>query len=98
MYPTSAMYCNVMVHMYMLQSMLNSLEGELQQLKDNNLHQKKRAMEMMLSLLKDLGEIGAVVGGNAAEFKVCIIPRQELSDILECTILTLRYIDIPSEM
>ena len=25
---------------------------------------------MMVSLLKDLGEVGAVVGGTAAEFKV----------------------------
>ena len=27
-------------------------------------------MEMMISLLKDLGEIGAVVGGNSNEFKI----------------------------
>jgi hypothetical protein len=26
---------------------------------------------MMMSLLKELGEIGMVIGGNAAEFKVC---------------------------
>jgi len=50
-------------------SLVNNLETELQQSKDNNLHQKKRIMEMMMSLLKDLSEIGTVVGGNVAEFK-----------------------------
>ena len=49
---------------------INNMEGDLQQLKDNSLHQKKRVMEMMMSLLKDMGEIGVVIGGNAAEFKV----------------------------
>ena len=53
-----------------LQSVINSLEADLSQAKDNNLHQKKRAMEMMMSLLKDLSDIGSVVGGNAADFKV----------------------------
>ena len=51
--------------------MMNSLEAEVQQMKDNNLHQKKRTLEMMMSLLKDLSEIGSVIGGNSSEFKVC---------------------------
>lgn len=48
---------------------LNSLQSELESLKDSSLHQKKRVTDMMISLLKDLGDIGAVIGGNAAENK-----------------------------
>ena len=53
------------------QSSLNNLQAEVQQLKDNSLHSKKRVFEMMMSLLKDLGDIGTVVGGS--EFKVCVV-------------------------
>ncbi len=49
---------------------MNNLQAEVQQLKDNSLHSKKRVFEMMMSLLKDLGDIGSVVGGNTSEFKV----------------------------
>ena len=49
---------------------MNNLQAEVQQLKDNSLHSKKRVFEMMMSLLKDLGDIGTVVGGNTSEFKV----------------------------
>ena len=55
---------------YFLQASLNNLQAEVQQLKDNSVHSKKRVFEMMMSLLKDLGDIGTVVGGNASEFKV----------------------------
>ena len=34
-------------------------------------HQRRRVTEMMTSLLKDLGEIGGVLGGNTADIKVC---------------------------
>ncbi|KAL8587065.1 hypothetical protein ACOMHN_023455 [Nucella lapillus] len=50
-------------------SKLNSLQSELESLKDSSLHQKKRVTDMMVSLLKDLGDIGAVIGGSAAENK-----------------------------
>ncbi|OCT73907.1 kinesin-1 heavy chain [Xenopus laevis] len=43
---------------------LSSLDSELQKLKEMTNHQKKRATEMMTSLLKDLAEIGFAVGGN----------------------------------
>ena len=36
------------------------MEGEVHQLKDNLLHQRKRAAENMMSLLKDLNEIGTM--------------------------------------
>lgn len=51
------------------------LQGELDQLRDSTLHQRKRVTEMMMSLLKDLGDIGTIVGGNAAETKVWFITK-----------------------
>ncbi|XP_048366683.1 kinesin-1 heavy chain [Sphaerodactylus townsendi] len=43
---------------------LTSIDAELQKLKEMTNHQKKRATEMMASLLKDLAEIGIAVGNN----------------------------------
>lgn len=48
---------------------LNNVTNELQQLKDNSLHQKKRMTEMLTNLLKDLGEIGIVLGGNVSDIR-----------------------------
>ncbi|KAL3216859.1 hypothetical protein MRX96_032740 [Rhipicephalus microplus] len=48
---------------------LNSAQNELQQMKDHSVHQKKRTTEMLTSLLKDLAEIGIVLGGPAGEAK-----------------------------
>eukprot|EP00064_Thunnus_orientalis_P020124 superscaffoldBa00005373_g20256 len=46
------------------ESILSSLDSELQKLKEMSNHQKKRVTEMMSSLLKDLAEIGIAVGSN----------------------------------
>ncbi|XP_043397375.1 kinesin-1 heavy chain isoform X2 [Chelonia mydas] len=46
---------------------LASIDAELQKLKEMTNHQKKRATEMMASLLKDLAEIGIAVGNNDAK-------------------------------
>uniref|UniRef100_A0A0B7AFD1 Kinesin-like protein n=1 Tax=Arion vulgaris TaxID=1028688 RepID=A0A0B7AFD1_9EUPU len=48
---------------------ISSIQAELEVLRDSSTHQKKRVVEMMSSLLKDLGDIGAVIGGNTAENK-----------------------------
>ncbi|KAG1664913.1 Kinesin heavy chain [Nymphon striatum] len=48
---------------------LNNTQNELQGIKDSTLHQRKRVTEMLTNLLKDLGEVGVVVGGSAAEIK-----------------------------
>lgn len=48
---------------------LNTAQNELQQMRDHSVHQKKRTTEMLTSLLKDLGEIGVVLGGNNADIK-----------------------------
>ncbi|PRD22634.1 UNVERIFIED_CONTAM: Kinesin heavy chain [Trichonephila clavipes] len=50
-------------------SQLNTAQNELQQMKDNTLHQRKRVTEMLTSLLKDLGEVGHVLGNNTVETK-----------------------------
>ncbi|XP_034949433.1 kinesin heavy chain isoform X1 [Chelonus insularis] len=46
------------------QTALNSTTSELQQLRDMSTHQRKRTAEMLTNLLKDLGEIGAAIGGD----------------------------------
>ncbi|XP_013089022.1 kinesin heavy chain-like isoform X1 [Biomphalaria glabrata] len=48
---------------------ISNLQAELESLRDSSSHQKKRVVEMMSSLLKDLGDIGAVIGGSASENK-----------------------------
>ena len=53
------------------QSQVNTLQGEVHQLKDNLLHQKKRSAENMVSLLKDLNEIGAMFS-NDIDIKVSV--------------------------
>ncbi|MGH0163718.1 UNVERIFIED_CONTAM: hypothetical protein FKN15_045583 [Acipenser sinensis] len=46
------------------ETVLASIDSELQKLKMTTNHQKKRVTEMMSSLLKDLAEIGIAVGSN----------------------------------
>jgi len=49
---------------------LQSVESELQQLRDSSSHQKKRVIDMMTNLMKDLADIGSSIG---SEFKVCCV-------------------------
>ena len=49
---------------------LKSIEDELETLKEVAHNQRKRILDMMITLLKDLAEIGHIVGGNMTnEFK-----------------------------
>ncbi|KAI7685439.1 Kinesin heavy chain [Sarcoptes scabiei] len=45
-------------------SVLNGQESELQQLKEQINHQKRRYVEMVTNLMKDLSDIGIVLGSN----------------------------------
>ena len=50
---------------------LKSIEDELETLKEVAQNQRKRILDMMVTLLKDLAEIGIILGGSLAnEFKV----------------------------
>uniref|UniRef100_A0A8C5SL70 Kinesin-like protein n=1 Tax=Laticauda laticaudata TaxID=8630 RepID=A0A8C5SL70_LATLA len=55
---------------------LASIDGELQKLKEMTNHQKKRATEMMASLLKDLAEIGIAVGNNDVKVRTGMIDEE----------------------
>ncbi|XP_054166288.1 kinesin heavy chain-like [Oppia nitens] len=45
-------------------SALNSSQSELQQMKEQSLHQRKRLNEMLTNLMKDLGDVGIILGAN----------------------------------
>lgn len=47
-----------------LQTTLTTTQRELSQLQELSNHQKKRATEILNLLLKDLGEIGGIIGTN----------------------------------
>ncbi|ESO07776.1 hypothetical protein HELRODRAFT_76153, partial [Helobdella robusta] len=51
-------------------STLQTLESELHQLKESNSHQRKRVLDMMMNLMKDLSDIGSAIG---SEFKVRLL-------------------------
>uniref|UniRef100_A0AAY4A5B8 Kinesin-like protein n=1 Tax=Denticeps clupeoides TaxID=299321 RepID=A0AAY4A5B8_9TELE len=55
-------------------TVLASIDSELQRLKEMTSHQRKRVTEMMSSLLKDLAEIGIVVGSN--DIKVGVMDEE----------------------
>ena len=46
------------------------MNSELQTLKDSQLHQKKRITEMFGSMLKELNEIGTIIGSSNDSLKV----------------------------
>lgn len=52
------------------QASLNSVQSELQQLKDMSAHQKKRINEMLSNLLRDLSEVGQALAADQNEMKL----------------------------
>lgn len=52
------------------QASLSSATSELQTVKDSQMHQKKRINEMLVSLLKDLNEVGTIIGTSNDAMKV----------------------------
>ena len=57
------------MHVVGVQGELHMIESETTQLRESNILQKKRLMETVSSVLRDLGEVGTVFGG---ELKVLI--------------------------
>jgi len=55
-----------------MQGELHLIEAEITQLRENNLLQKKRLMETVSSVLKDLGEVGSAFGGELKVYVFCI--------------------------
>ena len=51
------------------QAALAQAQSELGTLKDSGAHQRRRATEMIRSLLQDLGEVGAVVAKGRDDLK-----------------------------
>lgn len=49
---------------FVFQTTLTTTQRELNQLQELSNHQKKRATEILNLLLKDLGEIGGIIGTN----------------------------------
>lgn len=78
------------------QSLLNTTSSELQQLKDMSSHQRKRIMEMLANLLKDLSEIGVVIGGGDSEIKVSADSNGKLEE--EFTVARLYISKMKSEV
>lgn len=53
-------------------AILKNTMDELELLKETMSNQRKRILDMMITLLKDMGEIGVIIGGSvASDFKVC---------------------------
>ena len=66
---------NFLKHIYRFnycQAELDNIKAEFEKTKDNTLHQRRKVTEIMSSLVKDMGEIGAIVCGNAEENKVSV--------------------------
>lgn len=78
------------------QSTLNTTASELQQLKDMNTHQKKRIGDMLSNLLKELGEIGATIGGEGVDLKVAANDAAKLEE--EFTVARLYISRMKSEV
>lgn len=50
------------MHMFLLQTLLSTVERDLAMLQEVSGHHKKRSAEILSMLLRDLGEIGTVIG------------------------------------
>ncbi|KRY33157.1 Kinesin heavy chain [Trichinella spiralis] len=52
--------------------MLNEVQSELQQIKEGTAVQKRRIQDMLSNIVRDLCEVGSIIGGNIAEMKVSL--------------------------
>ena len=50
---------------------MNGIREELESLRETSQTQRKRFLDMILVLLRDVGDIGSIMGGQMNEQKVC---------------------------
>ena len=77
------------------QSQLNVLESEVQQVKDSHMQHKKRIAEMMSSLMKDLSEVGTVIGNNTVDIKVQTTTSVLFVAVRKTPVDAVKYCNIP---
>lgn len=77
-------------------SLLHTLQSELDTVKDSSLHQRKRITDMMMSLLKDLGDIGTIIGGDNVETKMSTGNSEKIEE--EFTVARLYISKMKSEI
>ncbi len=51
---------------------MNGIREELESLREASQTHRKRFLDMILVLLRDVGDIGSIMGGQMNEQKVCI--------------------------
>ncbi|XP_056007351.1 kinesin heavy chain-like [Ostrea edulis] len=61
-------------------SELENIKAEFEKMKDSSLHQRKKMTEVMGSLMKDMSEIGSIVGGTANEFKFSGVTTDKMEE------------------
>ena len=90
--------CDVELHVCTIvkQSALTTATGELQQLRDLSVHQRKRIAELLTHLLRDLGEIAVAVGGSELDFKLNVDSIGKLEE--DVTVARLHISKIKSEV
>lgn len=49
---------------------MNEVQAELQQIQEGTSVHKRRVQDMLANILRDLSEVGSLVGGNVADMKV----------------------------
>ncbi len=56
---------------------MNGIREELESLREASQTHRKRFLDMILVLLRDVGDIGSIMGGQMNEQKVCIYQKTE---------------------
>lgn len=60
------------------QASLNGIREELEGLREASQTHRKRFLDMILVLLRDVGDVGSIIGGQMNEQKVCFTHEYQL--------------------